>query len=174
MIIKMDFLLLTYATLKVRKNCCRNLCKNLHHSNFSNGKFEQNLGVLLRIPRQVQCATSYLLDLKRHTFANAKMMFSAVRRLVGCFLLVFFSFVYFHYYSVRIAFQCTTTMTKVKFQPLYDRVMVEKLAAEVKSKGGIMIPEKAQGKVVEGTVVAVGPGARNEVRVFTFSCVLST
>ncbi|RWS23967.1 10 kDa heat shock protein-like protein [Leptotrombidium deliense] len=46
--------------------------------------------------------------------------------------------------------------------PLFDRVLVERFAAESKTKGGIMIPEKAQGKVQSGTVVAVGPGARNE------------
>lgn len=40
---------------------------------------------------------------------------------------------------------------------------MEKLAAETKTKGGIMIPEKAQGKVLEATVLSVGPGARNEV-----------
>lgn len=40
--------------------------------------------------------------------------------------------------------------------------MIKKAAAEVKSKGGIYIPEKAQGKVLEGTVVAAGPGLRTE------------
>lgn len=45
---------------------------------------------------------------------------------------------------------------------MFDRVVVERAAAEVKTKGGIMIPEKAQGKVLEGTVVAVGPGGRND------------
>ena len=43
-----------------------------------------------------------------------------------------------------------------------DRVLVERFAAEVKTKGGIVIPEKAQGKVHSGTVVAVGPGGRND------------
>jgi chaperonin GroES len=43
-----------------------------------------------------------------------------------------------------------------------DRVLVERFAAEVKTKGGIVIPEKAQGKVSSGTVVAVGPGGRND------------
>ncbi|CAG0881035.1 unnamed protein product [Darwinula stevensoni] len=49
-----------------------------------------------------------------------------------------------------------------RFMPLFDRVLVEKAAAEVTTKGGIMIPEKALGKVLQGTVVAVGPGARSE------------
>ncbi|ESP04303.1 hypothetical protein LOTGIDRAFT_136451, partial [Lottia gigantea] len=46
-----------------------------------------------------------------------------------------------------------------RFFPLFDRVLVERFVPEVKTKGGIMIPEKAQGKVVEATVMAVGPGA---------------
>lgn len=48
------------------------------------------------------------------------------------------------------------------FLPLFDRVLVEKVTPETKTKGGIMIPEKAQGKVLEGTVTAAGPGARND------------
>jgi len=48
------------------------------------------------------------------------------------------------------------------FTPLFDRVLVEKFTPETKTKGGIMIPEKAQGKVLEGTVIAAGPGGRND------------
>ncbi|EYC28520.1 hypothetical protein Y032_0007g3268 [Ancylostoma ceylanicum] len=48
------------------------------------------------------------------------------------------------------------------FKPLHDRVLVERVAAETKTKGGIMLPEKSQGKVLEATVISVGPGARNE------------
>ncbi|KAJ8918400.1 hypothetical protein NQ315_008096 [Exocentrus adspersus] len=44
--------------------------------------------------------------------------------------------------------------------PLFDRVLVKKFEAIKQTKGGIVIPEKAQGKVLQGTVVAVGPGAR--------------
>jgi len=47
--------------------------------------------------------------------------------------------------------------------PLFDRVLVEKAEAVAKTKGGLYIPEKAQGKVVTGTIVATGPGGRNEV-----------
>lgn len=47
-----------------------------------------------------------------------------------------------------------------KFVPLFDRVLVEKFAPELRTKGGILIPEKAQGKVLEATVLAAGPGAR--------------
>lgn len=46
--------------------------------------------------------------------------------------------------------------------PLFDRVLVQRLAAETKTKGGIMLPEKALGKVLNATVVAVGPGAKTE------------
>jgi len=49
-----------------------------------------------------------------------------------------------------------------RIMPLFDRVLVQRVAAETKSKGGILIPEKAQTKGLEATVVAVGPGARNE------------
>ncbi|KAJ8965850.1 hypothetical protein NQ317_000477 [Molorchus minor] len=44
--------------------------------------------------------------------------------------------------------------------PLFDRVLIKKFEAISKTKGGIVIPEKAQGKVLQGTVVAVGPGVR--------------
>ncbi|CAH8554213.1 unnamed protein product [Schistosoma turkestanicum] len=49
-----------------------------------------------------------------------------------------------------------------KFAPLSDRVLVQRFEAETRSKGGIMLPEKAKGKVLEATVVAHGPGAKNE------------
>ena len=50
-----------------------------------------------------------------------------------------------------------------KFKPLFDRVLVERFAPELKTKGGILIPEKAQGKVLDATVVAVGPGQKDKV-----------
>jgi len=50
----------------------------------------------------------------------------------------------------------------IKFKPLFDRVLVERFAAETVTKSGIMLPEKAVGKVLDARVVAVGPGARNE------------
>ncbi|KAG7503718.1 10 kDa heat shock protein, mitochondrial isoform X2 [Solea senegalensis] len=49
-----------------------------------------------------------------------------------------------------------------KFLPLFDRVLVERLTAETVTKGGIMLPEKSQGKVLEATVKAVGPGSFNQ------------
>ncbi|KAM8855816.1 10 kDa heat shock protein, mitochondrial isoform 2-T2 [Spinachia spinachia] len=48
-----------------------------------------------------------------------------------------------------------------KFLPLFDRVLVERLVAETVTKGGIMLPEKSAGKVLQATVVAVGPGSVN-------------
>ena len=50
----------------------------------------------------------------------------------------------------------------MKFRPLHDRVLVRRLEAEEKSAGGIIIPDTAQEKPMQGQVVAVGPGARNE------------
>lgn len=45
---------------------------------------------------------------------------------------------------------------------MFDRVLVERFAPELKTKSGIMIPEKAQGKVQQATVVAIGNGSRTE------------
>jgi chaperonin GroES len=50
----------------------------------------------------------------------------------------------------------------MKFRPLHDRVVVRRITAEEKTAGGIIIPDTAKEKPMEGEVVAVGPGARNE------------
>ena len=50
----------------------------------------------------------------------------------------------------------------MKFRPLHDRVVVRRLSAEEKTSGGIIIPDTAQEKPMEGEVIAAGPGARNE------------
>ncbi len=50
----------------------------------------------------------------------------------------------------------------MKFRPLHDRVVVRRLDAEEKTAGGIIIPDTAKEKPMEGEVVAVGPGARDE------------
>ena len=50
----------------------------------------------------------------------------------------------------------------MKFRPLHDRVVVRRLESEEKTKGGIIIPDTAKEKPMEGEVVAVGPGARDE------------
>ncbi|HEY8441705.1 MAG TPA: co-chaperone GroES [Xanthobacteraceae bacterium] len=53
-------------------------------------------------------------------------------------------------------------MAKTKFRPLHDRVVVKRIEAEEKSKGGIIIPDTAKEKPSQGEVVAVGPGGRDE------------
>jgi len=50
----------------------------------------------------------------------------------------------------------------MKFRPLHDRVVVRRLNAEEKTAGGIIIPDTVKEKPMEGEIVAVGPGARNE------------
>src|ERR1700757_1652885 len=50
----------------------------------------------------------------------------------------------------------------MKFRPLHDRVVVERIEAEAKSTGGIIIPDTAKEKPQEGKIIAVGPGARDE------------
>ena len=53
-------------------------------------------------------------------------------------------------------------MAKTKFRPLHDRVVIKRVEAEEKSKGGIIIPDSAKEKPQQGEVVAVGPGGRDE------------
>ncbi len=53
-------------------------------------------------------------------------------------------------------------MAKAKFRPLHDRVVVRRIEAQEKTKGGIIIPDTAQEKPQEGEVIAVGPGGRDE------------
>jgi chaperonin GroES len=48
------------------------------------------------------------------------------------------------------------------FRPLHDRVVIQRVEEEEKSKGGIIIPDTAKEKPMEGKVIAVGPGARGE------------
>ncbi len=50
----------------------------------------------------------------------------------------------------------------MKFRPLHDRIVVKRITAEEKTAGGIIIPDTAKEKPMEGEVIAVGPGARNE------------
>ena len=50
----------------------------------------------------------------------------------------------------------------MSFRPLHDRVVVRRLDAEEKTAGGIIIPDSAKEKPMEGEVIAVGPGGRNE------------
>jgi chaperonin GroES len=50
----------------------------------------------------------------------------------------------------------------MKFRPLHDRVVVERISAEEKTAGGIIIPDTVKEKPQQGKVIAVGPGARDE------------
>ena len=50
----------------------------------------------------------------------------------------------------------------MKFRPLHDRVVVRRIEEESKSKGGIIIPDTAKEKPVQGELIAVGPGSRDE------------
>jgi len=50
----------------------------------------------------------------------------------------------------------------MKFRPLHDRVAVERIDAEAKSAGGIIIPDTAREKPQQGKIVGVGPGGRDE------------
>ena len=53
-------------------------------------------------------------------------------------------------------------MAKLKFRPLHDRVVVRRIEADEKTKGGIIIPDTAKEKPQEGEIIAVGPGGRDE------------
>jgi len=53
-------------------------------------------------------------------------------------------------------------MTSTTFRPLHDRVVVRRIEAEAKTKGGIIIPDTAKEKPQEGEIVAVGTGARDD------------
>ena len=50
----------------------------------------------------------------------------------------------------------------MKFRPLHDRVLVRRIEADERTKGGIIIPDTAKEKPQEGEIVAAGPGARDE------------
>ena len=50
----------------------------------------------------------------------------------------------------------------MKFRPLHDRVLVERVESDTKTKGGIIIPDTAKEKPSQGEITAVGPGGRDE------------
>lgn len=50
----------------------------------------------------------------------------------------------------------------MKFRPLHDRVVVRRIEEDQRTAGGIIIPDTAKEKPMQGEVVAVGPGARND------------
>jgi chaperonin GroES len=50
----------------------------------------------------------------------------------------------------------------VKFRPLHDRVLVERVESDEKTAGGIIIPDTAKEKPIRGKVISVGPGAKDD------------
>ena len=50
----------------------------------------------------------------------------------------------------------------MKFRPLHDRVVVKRIEEDTRTSGGIIIPDTAKEKPMQGEIVAVGPGARDE------------
>jgi len=50
----------------------------------------------------------------------------------------------------------------MKFRPLHDRIVVKRVEEETKTAGGIIIPQTAQEKPIQGEVIAAGPGARDQ------------
>jgi chaperonin GroES len=62
----------------------------------------------------------------------------------------------------KASLQRETLMSKSKFRPLHDRVVVKRIDAEEKTKGGIIIPDSAKEKPSQGEITAVGPGGRDE------------
>src|SRR4030088_399452 len=55
-----------------------------------------------------------------------------------------------------------TQEERMKFRPLHDRIVVERIDAEAKTAGGIIIPDTAKEKPSQGEIIAVGPGGRDE------------
>jgi chaperonin GroES len=67
-----------------------------------------------------------------------------------------------HYVWVAVALCADCRKIAMKFRPLHDRVVIRRAEGELKSKGGIIIPDTAKEKPQEGEVIAVGPGSRDE------------
>lgn len=67
------------------------------------------------------------------------------------------------FYRINFLIFCYLKSGAIKrLIPLFDRVLVERFAKETTTKGGIMLPEKSVGKILNATVVAVGPGQRSQ------------
>jgi chaperonin GroES len=64
--------------------------------------------------------------------------------------------------AARVSHYSKYWSTLMKFRPLHDRVVVERIDADAKSAGGILIPDSAQEKPSQGEIVAVGPGGRDD------------
>jgi chaperonin GroES len=57
---------------------------------------------------------------------------------------------------------CNSEVEAMKFRPLHDRVVVRRIEEDMKTAGGIIIPDTAKEKPMQGEIIAVGPGARDE------------
>ena len=57
---------------------------------------------------------------------------------------------------------CNSEVEAMKFRPLHDRVVVRRIEEDTKTAGGIIIPDTAKEKPMQGEIIAVGPGARDE------------
>lgn len=75
--------------------------------------------------------------------------------------------IYTIFYFVYFLLQASAVK---RILPLLDRILVQRAEALTQTAGGIVIPDTAQKKVREATVVAVGPGARNKVNIVFTSC----
>jgi chaperonin GroES len=63
---------------------------------------------------------------------------------------------------MRLPYAPIAERLPMKFRPLHDRVVIRRAEGDIKSKGGIIIPDNAKEKPQEGEVIAVGPGSRDE------------
>ena len=66
------------------------------------------------------------------------------------------------YIGDAVALSAGRRKIPMKFRPLHDRVVIRRAEGDLKSKGGIIIPDTAKEKPQEGEVIAVGPGSRDE------------
>jgi chaperonin GroES len=57
---------------------------------------------------------------------------------------------------------CNSEVEAMKFRPLHDRVVVRRIEDNMKTAGGIIIPDTVKEKPMQGEIIAVGPGARDE------------
>jgi chaperonin GroES len=64
--------------------------------------------------------------------------------------------------AIRQEIDLKSEVEAMKFRPLHDRVVVQRIEEDTKTAGGIIIPDTAKEKPMQGEVTAVGPGARDE------------
>jgi chaperonin GroES len=66
------------------------------------------------------------------------------------------------YEILTLIYATTLKEDRMKFRPLHDRVVVKRVAEEERTAGGIIIPDSAKEKPMQGEIIAVGAGARDE------------